>query len=85
MGNFKNEIIEFYKKDNSIQFSKNLWLDLLGHALIGLATGTVIFLIRGTNPMPTLLLCSTVTALWGLRNHSKKNKANGTDTKYTNQ
>ena len=84
MGNIKNEIIEFYKKDNSIQFSKHLWLDVTGHALIGLATGTVIFLIRGTNPMPTLLLCSTVTAFWGLRNHLKKNKASGTETKDSN-
>jgi hypothetical protein len=74
MGNFKNEIIEFYKRDNSIQFSKNLWLDLLGHGLIGLAVGTIIFLIRGTNPMPTLLLIPTVTTLWELRNHLKKNK-----------
>ena len=74
MGTFKDEIIEFYKKDNSIQFSKNLWLDLLGHALIGLTVGTIIFLIRDTNPMPTLLLLPTVTTLWGLRNHLKKNK-----------
>jgi len=81
MGNIKNEIIEFYKKDNSIQFSKNLWLDLLAHGLIGLTTGTVIFLIRGTNPMPTLLLCSAATTVWGLRNHSKK--TNRTDTKNT--
>lgn len=72
MGTFKDEIVEFYKKDNSIQFSKNLWLDLLGHALIGLTVGTVIFLIRDTNPMPTLLFCPTVTTLWGLRNHLKK-------------
>ena len=72
MGNFKNEIIEFYKRDNSIQFSKNLWLDLFGHALIGLTIGTIIFLIRGSNPMPTLLLTTTATTLWGLRSHLKK-------------
>ena len=74
MGTFKDEIIEFYKKDNSIRFSKNLWLELLGHALIGLTIGAVIFVIRGTNSMPTLLLCPTVTTLWGLRNHLKKRK-----------
>ena len=74
MGNFKNEIIEFYKRDNSIQFSKNLWLDLLGHGLIGLAVGTIIFLIRRTNPMPTLLLIPTVTTFWGLRNHLKEKR-----------
>jgi hypothetical protein len=73
MGNIKKEIIEFYKKENSIQFSKNLWLNVLGHWLIGLTIGIVIFLIRGNNPMPTLLLCSTVTALWGLRTHLKGN------------
>jgi hypothetical protein len=74
MGTFKDEIIEFYKRDNSIRFSKNLCLELLGHALIGLTIGTAIFLIRGTDPMPTLLLCPAVTTLWGLRNHLKKRK-----------
>ena len=74
MGNFKNEITEYYKRSHSIQFSKNPWLDLSAHAIIGLATGTIIFSIRGTNPMPTLLLLPTMTTLWGLRNHLKKNK-----------
>jgi hypothetical protein len=74
MGNFKDEIHEFYKKENSFRFSKNMWLDLLGHGLIGLTLGIVIILIRGTNPMPTLLLLPTVTTLWGLRNHLRKNK-----------
>jgi hypothetical protein len=74
MKNIKNEIIEFYKKDNSIQFSKSLWLDIFGHWLIGLAVGTIIILIRDTKAMPTILLCSTVTLLWGLRNHLRSNK-----------
>jgi hypothetical protein len=74
MSNFKNEIIEFYKKNNSIQFSKNLWLDLLGHAAVGLTMATIILLIRGTNITPTFLLLPTVTTLWGLRNHLRKNK-----------
>jgi hypothetical protein len=74
MGNLKKEIIEFYKRENSFQFSKNMWLDLLGHGLIGLAIGIILFLIRGTNPMPTLLLMPTATTIWGLRNHLKKNR-----------
>jgi hypothetical protein len=74
MGNFKSEIIEFYKKDNSIRFSKILWLDLLGHTLIGLTVATTLILIRKTNPMPTLLLLPTVTTWWGLRNHLKKGR-----------
>jgi hypothetical protein len=51
-----------------------MWLDLLGHGLIGLTLGTIIILIRGTNPMPTLLLLPTVTTAWGLRNYLKKKK-----------
>lgn len=74
MGDLKNEINEFYRRDRSIQFSKNLWLDLFAHAAIGLAIGTIIFLIRDTDPMPTLLLVPTLTTAWGLRNHLKKNK-----------
>jgi|LakMenE01Jun11ns_1017448.scaffolds.fasta_scaffold9373209_1 hypothetical protein len=74
MGNFKDEIREFYKKEDSFRFSKNMWLDLLGHGLIGLTLGTIIILIRGTNPMPTLLLLPTVTTAWGLRNYLKKKK-----------
>jgi hypothetical protein len=71
-GKYKSQIIEFYKRDNSIRFSKNLWLNLLGHAIIGLTTGTIILLIRGTNPLPTLLLFMTATTLWGLRSQLKK-------------
>jgi hypothetical protein len=74
MGNFKNQIIDFYKRDRTVRFSKNLWLDLLGHACIGLAVGTIMVLIRGTNPMPTLLLLTTVTTLWGLRGHLRRKK-----------
>ena len=74
MENIKKELIEFYKKDNSVKLSKNIWLDLLGHALIGLTVGTIIFFIRDTNPMPTILLCTIATTLIGLRNHLKKNK-----------
>jgi hypothetical protein len=74
MRNFKNEINEFYKKENSFQFSNNMWLDLFVHALIGLTIGIIIYLIRGTNSILTLLLFPTVTTLWGLRNHLKKSK-----------
>ena len=76
MRNFKNQLVDFYKREGTIQFSKNLWLDLLGHASIGLAVGMVAILIRDTNPMPTLLLLTTVTTLWGLRNHLRKKKEN---------
>ena len=74
MGNFKDEIREFYKKEDSFQFSKNMWLDLLGHGFIGLTLGIIIILIRCANPIPTLLLLPTATTAWGLRNYLKKNK-----------
>lgn len=74
MGNLKNQVIEFYKREGTIQFSKNLWLDLLGHASIGLIVSIVIVLIRGTNAMPTILLLTSVTTLWGLRTHLRKSK-----------
>lgn len=74
MGKVRNEIISYYKRNASLQFSKNLWLDLLVHAGIGLATGTLIFLLRGTNPMPTLLLVTTVSMLWGFRSWLKNSK-----------
>lgn len=72
MGNIKSQIIEFYKRENSVQFSKNLWMNLLGHALIGLTVGVVMFVIRGTNSMLTILFPMIVTTLWGLRSHLKK-------------
>lgn len=75
MRNFKNQLVDLYKREGrTIQFSKNLWLDLLGHASIGLVIGIVAVLIRGTDPMPTLLLLTTVTTLWGVRNHLSKKK-----------
>jgi hypothetical protein len=71
----KREIIEFIRKITIIQFSKNMWLDLCVHALIGLFIGTCIILIRDINPMPALMLCTTASISIGLKNHLRIRKA----------
>jgi len=74
MENIRKEIIAFQSKDYSIQFSKNLWLDLLVHALIGLVVGTVIFFFRPVDAFPVLLISMISTTLNGLINHLRRKR-----------
>jgi hypothetical protein len=72
MASFKEQFLTFYKQQKSIQFSKNIWPDLLAHSLIGLSAGALIVFIRDINPMPVLLLSTTVCGLWGIANRILK-------------
>jgi hypothetical protein len=72
MASFKEQFLTFYKQGKSFQFSINIWLDLLGHSLVGLCAGTLIVFIRDINPMPALLLSTTVCGLWGIRSRIVK-------------
>jgi hypothetical protein len=70
MARFKEQLVSLLKKD--FPLSKNVWIDLLGHCMVGLVVGGVIVWVRDISPMPALLLTTTVCGLWGIRNRIAK-------------
>jgi hypothetical protein len=67
------ESFAFYKRERLFQLSKHFWGNVAAHALVGLAIGGVIVWIRGIEPMPVMLLTTSVCALWGTQKRFRKN------------